>query len=219
MKVYIIEVGCYSDRHVMAVATTLERAEEILEIARNYKHLVGPFKNQPVMKYELEDAGITEYELDKVPLFLQQRIYDMSYNPGKKAEYQWSGQLRDHEKDYAPPFLVRPEGITEVYAYSIAIPAKDYDSALKIANEHIMQYIAKQPIKGDHTWTWAEVKPILRNTPEEIATFENTYKGLPENSVIKTTNSQDIEAFEILDNRGIRPIMRPQRFLNVEELK
>lgn len=218
MKVYIIEVGCYSDNHVLAVATTIGRAEEILEIARNYKYEEGPFKNQPVMKYALEDADITEYELDKTPLFLQQRIYDVSYNPGKKAEYQWYAKLRDYEKDYAPPLLVRPEG-NPTYAYSIAIPAKDKEAALKIANEHIMQYIAKQPIVGSHTWTWAEIKPILRNTPEEIVAFENEYAMLPENSVITTTESQDIEAFEIIDNRGLRPIIRPQRFFNIEELK
>lgn len=75
------------------------------------------------------------------------------------------------------------------------------------------------PITGEHTWTWAEVRPMLRNTPEEIEAFEKRYKGLPENSVISTTNSEIIEAFEILDNKGIRPIVRPEIFFNIEEAK
>jgi hypothetical protein len=72
----------------------------------------------------------------------------------------------------------------------------------------------------EHTWTWGEIKTLLVNPQEEIETFERLYLLDDDKEVITTAKSVDIEAWEIWEREGLRPILKPigWRKLSVEEL-
>lgn len=143
MRVFIIEIGNYSDRHVLAITSTKERANEIIELAKNYyEDQDNNFKSVPVLRYELESVEITEYELDEIPVFLSERIYEVTYHTGYNPP-KWSANLRDQEKPESPPYLIKvsKDYLNHLY-YDIAVPAKTRKAAFKTANERIMQHIA-----------------------------------------------------------------------------
>lgn len=109
MKVYVIEKGQYSDRHIIAVSDSPEKAEEIRAAVSG--------------KYRGEEATITEYDTNQFAnsVFRYEVIED--YNDIWRVKYDdWNLNWQYPESCHA-------------YADTYIVYAKNPDQAIKIAQD------------------------------------------------------------------------------------
>lgn len=117
MKVYVIEKGAYSDRHVVGVAETKKEAEEIC------KAITG--------KYKYEIASYTEYDTKQFQI--NQIRFQVSYLCN-----EWGAEYDDYD------FYEKYKENTEVYEDFYIIYANSPDQAIKIAHDMRAEKLAKK---------------------------------------------------------------------------
>ena len=119
MKVYVIEQGEYSDRHVVGVTESEEDAKRICEAIGSKWH--GEI-----------DTNYHEFDTEQFTVNKLLRFEVSEYGDGWKAEYDFD----DFYKHYTENTIFY-EGHYIVYA-------KDQDHAIKIAQDMDAEYRAKK---------------------------------------------------------------------------
>lgn len=117
MKVYVIEKGAYSDRHVVGVAETKEEAEKIC------KAITG--------KYKYEKPSYTEYDTKQFQI--NQIRFQVSY-----FYNEWEAEYDDYD------FYEEYRENTEVYEDFYVIYANSPAQAIKIAQDMRAEKLAKK---------------------------------------------------------------------------
>ena len=117
MKVYVIEKGSYSDRHVVGVTETEKEAKEIC------KAISG--------EYKYDEASYTEYDTKQFQI--NQIRFQVSYLYNKwKAEYDDYDLYEEYREN------------TEVYDDFYVIYTNSPDHAIKIAQDMRAEKLAKE---------------------------------------------------------------------------
>ncbi len=117
MKVYVIEKGSYSDRHVVGVTETEKEAKKIC------KAISG--------KYKYDKASYTEYDTKQFQI--NQLRFDVSYLYDEwKVEYDEYDIYADYKEN------------CEYYEDSYIIYANSPDQAIKIAQDMRAEKLAKK---------------------------------------------------------------------------
>ena len=117
MKVYVIEKGSYSDRHVVGVTETKKEAEEVC------KAISG--------KYKYEKASYTEYDTKQFQI--NQIRFQVSYLCN-----EWEAEYDDYD------FYEEYKENTEVYEDFYIIYANSPAKAIKIAQDMRAEKLAKK---------------------------------------------------------------------------
>ena len=115
MKVYVIEQGCYSDRHVVGVVETEQEAKEICENLLNGNDDAG---------YEEYDTKRFEMELPRFYVYLCFGEWNVKYDDGGIFE-----RYKENTEDYEDHFVIF---------------AKTKEVALKIAQDMRALRLAKE---------------------------------------------------------------------------
>jgi len=119
MKIYVIEKGCYSDRHIIAVVETKAEAEEIC------KAISG--------RYRYDKADYTEYDTKQ----FQTGLF--------RFEVKGSGYGNDWEADYDDyDFYSKIIENTRIYDGEYIIYARNKEEAVKIAQDMEAVYKAEK---------------------------------------------------------------------------
>jgi len=131
-KIYVVTSGTYSDYGIRAIFSTRDKARAFIKRKQRnsrFEHYIG------------DDYRIETWEVDK-PLEPKIPIFFCYYFPDndkwKVFEHEECNEFNVVKKD------VDSFGETEGYVYWVAKKAEDKESALKMANEQIMQFIAKE---------------------------------------------------------------------------
>jgi hypothetical protein len=142
MKVYVVTSGNYSDYGILAIFSTRGKARGFIKREQRnalYEHYIG------------DDYRIETWEVDKplepkIPIFF---CYYYPENDSWKVIEHNDAYLHDFNRVHKEPDY----GETDGYVYWVVKKARDKDSALKVANEQIMQFIAKEPPETDRKGT------------------------------------------------------------------
>jgi hypothetical protein len=140
MNVYVIQVGQYSDKTLVAAASTQERAEEIVAA-------MSAFYTATDYWFRDDDFNIYKFELDALPVYVEHTIFSVTYF---SHEDRWrASQVTSSYLDELPLNTVETWDATNHptihrSAYRVVIMAEDEKTALKAGTERIMQYIAKE---------------------------------------------------------------------------
>ena len=137
MNIYVVTSGNYSDYGILAIFSTRGKARGFIKREQRnalHEHYIG------------DDYRIETWEVDK-PLEPKIPIFFCYYFPDNDS---WKVS-EENGKDYCHKFNeIHKEPDykeTDGYVYWIVKKAPDKDSALKMANEQIMQFIAEEPRK------------------------------------------------------------------------
>jgi hypothetical protein len=145
MNVYVVTSGNYSDYGIRAIFSTRGKARGFIKREQRnalYEHYIG------------DDYRIETWEVDK-PLEAKVPIFFCYYYPENDS---W--KAIEHNDEYFHDFnRVHKEpdyGETDGYVYWVVKKSRDKDSALKAANEQIMQFMAEElpevaPVETDNT--------------------------------------------------------------------
>ena len=127
MKIYVITKGEYSDYHICAVATDLERAETL---KRYYSEC-------------WEDAEIEEYDTDNPVIDTEPRPV-FSINISRDGKVQQKGnQAWTYDSNFENRFHLH-EYMTHSYLdFDCTVVAEDWEHAVKIAADRRNQMIAE----------------------------------------------------------------------------
>ena len=132
MKVYVIEKGEYSDRHVIGVTLDEEKAKYVVEEGNNRAS-----KN---FWWACNDFGYTEFEMDKFD-----ELYNLYKNNYKLFRVEKDLKNKDitiSERDIADN--LDNSGIVRKYDYdsylSVYVLANTAEKALKIAADKFAEY-------------------------------------------------------------------------------
>lgn len=125
MKVYVVEQGCYSDRHIAGIAESQEEAKEIAEVVAGVRN---PY-------YVRDDVTITEYD---TKAFANGRLKFLVnfYNDTANVENLSLCQERI-EDDYSETGYIPELGRYVVFA-------RDKEQAVKIARDMEAQRKAEE---------------------------------------------------------------------------
>jgi len=142
MKVYVVTSGNYSDYGILAIFSTRGKARGFIKREQRnalYEHYIG------------DDYRIETWEVDKplepkIPIFF---CYYYPENDSWKVIEHNDEYLHDFNRVHKEPYY----GETDGYVYWVVKKARDKDSALKVANEQILQFIAKEPPETDRKGT------------------------------------------------------------------
>ena len=72
MDVYVIQVGQYSDKTIVATASTQERADEIVAA-------MSAFYTATDYWLRDDDFNIYKFELDALPVYVEHTIFSITY--------------------------------------------------------------------------------------------------------------------------------------------
>lgn len=138
MKVYLVEVGEYSDRYIAKVFESEEKAKKFVELATKYKLS---------MDYGYGNVNILEYETsDSDCIFNGDAHY-------VQVTYYENGNFIIGDELYGKPFETEYININQYSrykAYTICLEAgrydryKDKDKICKICQDRIAEWKAKQ---------------------------------------------------------------------------
>lgn len=138
MKVYLVEVGEYSDRYIEKVFESEEKAKKYVELATKYKlNLDYEYGNVSILEYETSDNdGIVNSDTHYI-----------------RVAYYESGNFIIYDELYDKPFETECCG-TALWGldkeYNICLEAgrydkqKDRDMIRKICQDRIAEWKAKQ---------------------------------------------------------------------------
>lgn len=138
MKVYVVEVGCYSDRCIAKVFESEEKAKKFVELATKYKLS---------MDYEYGNVSILEYETSD---------NDSIFNSGThyvQVTYYKNGSFIINDELYDKPFETEccdTVPYSPYKSYIVCLEAgrydkhKDRDKIRKICQDRIAEWEAKQ---------------------------------------------------------------------------
>jgi hypothetical protein len=142
MDVYVIQVGQYSDKTLVAAASTEERAEEIVEAMKK-------FYDETDHWFTGDEFNIHKFELDALPVYVDQVIFEVTYYSDRdnwvvdRVTYGDFDELRlntvETWNSYDDP--KRP-------GYRVLLAVNDEKTALKAGTERILQFIAKENRNG-----------------------------------------------------------------------
>ena len=138
MDVYVIQVGQYSDKTLVAATSTEERAEEIVEAMKK-------FYTETEHWFREDDFNIYKFELDALPVYVDQVIFGVAYYSDRdnwvvdRVTYGGFDELRLNTvvtwNAYDDP--KRP-------GYRVLLAVNNEKTALKAGTERILQFIAKK---------------------------------------------------------------------------
>jgi hypothetical protein len=140
MNVYVIEIGQYSDKTVIGVAFTEERAKEIIAAMSDFYTTTDHW-------FRDEDFSINKFKLDAVPRYVAQKIFDVTYF--SHEDYWDASQLTHDYEEELPLNTVKTWNATNhpttpKPAYRVLIAVNDEETALKAGTERILQFIARR---------------------------------------------------------------------------
>jgi hypothetical protein len=142
MDVYVIEVGQYSDKSIVGVASTVKRAQEIITEMKKFYDTTETW-------YKGEDFNIYKHTLDALPRHVEQKIYEVTFFTHEDRWY--ASQVTSDYFEELPlnkietwdatnsPTVHRP-------AYRVLITVDDEETALKAGTERILQFITKETL-------------------------------------------------------------------------
>ena len=117
MKVYVIEKGCYSDRHIIGVVETEEEAKKICKAVSGH--------------YKIDGASYTEYDTKQFTTSLLRYVVS-----------DWYGVWRAEYDDYDLRSMYKTN--MKEYDGSYIIYASDPEQAIKIAQDMKAEEDAKE---------------------------------------------------------------------------
>ena len=138
MDVYVIQVGQYSDKTIIATASTEERAEEIVAA-------MSAFYTATDYWFRDDDFNIYKFELDALPRYAEQIIFEVTYYSDRDnwvvdrltSDYFDTLPLNTVETCNSYDDPKRP-------GYRVLLALDDEKAALKAGTERILQFIAKK---------------------------------------------------------------------------
>lgn len=103
MKVYVVEVGCYSDRYIARVCESEEAAKKFIQLGIKYK-LNSEFEygNYSIEEYETDDAAIDHETLyicarycenNGALSILDDEVYDKPFETRKDEDWSKAGDI------------------------------------------------------------------------------------------------------------------------------
>lgn len=139
MKVYVVEKGFYSDRHIVYIASTMEGAKQYVELMNKYK------------KFDEDEYDIDCYKVDAPVMSDKARSYHVVIKddkitvvdevpfrkPSDDDDYDWSWSIRDDATDeWQYNFPTRYElGLDNGGEFFVIASSKD--EAFKIASDKL----------------------------------------------------------------------------------
>jgi hypothetical protein len=135
MNIYVVTSGNYSDYGIRAIFSTRGKARGFIKREQRnarYEHYIG------------DDYRIETWEVDK-PLEPKIPIFFCYYYPENDSWKVIEEDAKDYSHDFNKVHKEPDYGETDGYVYWVVRKAPDKDSALKIANEQIMRFIAEEP--------------------------------------------------------------------------
>lgn len=131
-KIYVLELGCYSERIIFGVFSSEEKAQEAIHYLRAAEECAYYFNN--------DNYRVCAYDLDNFSTFISQNLHifyvTMSY----------SGDIDSviiQPEFYAQLGKVWEQGDAML---SIVVAAKDEAHAIKIAGEKRREYLVKEDL-------------------------------------------------------------------------
>jgi hypothetical protein len=140
MDVYVIEVGQYSDATVIGAASTEERAKEIIAAMSDFYEATDHW-------FRDEDFNIHKFELDAVPRYVAQTIFDVTYF---SHEDHWDASrltydyVEELQLNTVKTWNATNSPTADRPAYRVLIAVDDEETALKAGTERILQFIARR---------------------------------------------------------------------------
>lgn len=125
MKIYVIAAGEYSDYHIVAATTDKETADRIAKAHRDN------WEDPHVEEYD--DIGVVEDYRATYHVSYSDNSHYFCYAVDPDVEIKKLNEVSLYKRDYVPG-----------YSYDIYVKAKDQDHALKIAQDKIAEFKAKQ---------------------------------------------------------------------------
>ncbi|MFH0958868.1 MAG: hypothetical protein V1897_09215 [Pseudomonadota bacterium] len=135
MNIYVVTSGNYSDYGIRAIFSTRGKARGFIKREQRnarYEHYIG------------DDYRIETWEVDK-PLEPKIPIFFCYYYPENDSWKVIEEDAKDYSNDFNRIHKEPDYGETYGYVYGVEKKAPDKKSVLKMANEQIMQFIAKEP--------------------------------------------------------------------------
>lgn len=133
MKVYVIEKGEYSDRHVIGVTLDEEKAKYVVEEGNN--------RARKSFWYCSNDYDYTEFEMDKFDELYN--LYKNNYKMFRVEKDLENKQITISETEFDDNYLDDP-GIVRKTSYinslSVYVLANTEEKALKIASDKFAEY-------------------------------------------------------------------------------
>jgi hypothetical protein len=134
----VIEVGQYSDKTLVAAASTEERAEEIVEAMKK-------FYNDTEHWFREDQFNIHKFELDALPVYVDQVIFEVTYH-AYHDNWDASRVTFDYLDDMTLNKVITWNASDNPNrpAYRVLLGVNDEKTALKAGTERILQFIAKE---------------------------------------------------------------------------
>lgn len=139
MKIYILTQGCYSDYHIVTATTSKEKAERLRD-AYIKAHGSDTWYSDHIYIEEFEDGDINDmrlnYDIIAVP----------RYNDFKFIDFEYSAFVLDHvDSDTKFNEVKKYSGYGRGHGhYCITVKATDIEEAIKIGQDLINMYRAKE---------------------------------------------------------------------------
>jgi len=129
--IYIVTSGSYSDYRIHSVFDTRDRAEKFIE-----------YMEKNVSGYYGDDCNIEEWEINKYLSNIERglkhyQIYYSEIENGDASIVENCEPTEEYEHCWKTNLIGRT-----IVSYRVHVWAKDKESALKIANEKRVQYLA-----------------------------------------------------------------------------
>jgi hypothetical protein len=138
MDVYVIQVGQYSDKTLVAAASTEERAEEIVETMKEFYTGTEDWRVD-------DEFTIHKFELDALPVYVDQVIFEVTYH-AYHDNWRASRVTFDFLDDMTLNKVIawNAGDLPNKPAYRVLLAVNDEKTALKAGTERILQFIAKK---------------------------------------------------------------------------
>jgi hypothetical protein len=138
MDVYVVQVGQYSDKTLVAAASTEERAEEIVEAMKK-------FYDETDHWFTGDQFNIHKFKLDALPVYVDQVVFEVTYHAYDDNWYA-DRVTFDFLDDMTLNKVItwNASDNPKRPAYRVLLGVNDEKTALKAGTERILQFIAKE---------------------------------------------------------------------------
>ena len=138
MNVYVVEVGTYSDRSILGVTSTTQKAKELIETMK-------VFYTDTEDWHVDDEFTIHKFELDAAPVYVEQTVFEVTYHA---YDDNWCADrvTFDFLDDMTLNKVItwNASDNPKRPAYRVLLGVNDEKTALKAGTERILQYIAKE---------------------------------------------------------------------------
>jgi hypothetical protein len=138
MNVYVVEVGTYSDRSIVGVTSTTQKAKELIETMKEFYTGTEDWRVD-------DEFTIHKFELDALPVYVEQIIFEVTYH-AYHDNWHADRVTFDYLDDMTLNKVItwNASDLPNRPAYRVLLAVKDEETALKAGTERILQFIAKE---------------------------------------------------------------------------